>query len=268
MDLKNLDLDHFFSRQSRVTVVTIGSVLVVLLGVLDYFSSPELSLSVFYILPIFFVTWFAGYRYGIQISLASIAIWVVADFLIGRTYSHPFIIGWNILVRLSFFLITAFLLAQVKYIMSEREIARARRNGLPLTVAYLDLDDFKSINVQFGHHTGDRLLVSIVSVLKENLRSTDIFARSGEDEFTILFPESDDEAASVLLKKLDILLQSELQQVQPVGCSLGAVTYFRPPTSVDEILKDVYRLIYLSNMSGKDGCFLEIVFNPGYGEKQ
>ena len=292
MNLKNFDPDHFFRRQTWPSVLAIGSGLTVLLGVLDYFTGAELSLSVFYLSPILFVTWYAGYRYGILISAASIAIWVAADFLIGRTYSHPFILGWNILVRLSFFLIATNLLTQVKsrlereqklaltdsltqaanhryfYHISDLEIARARRNGLPFTVAYLDLDDFKSINDQFGHQTGDRLLGALVSVLKKNLRRTDIIARLGGDEFTILFPETDDEEASVLLKKLGPLIQSELEKIQPVSCSIGAVTYLRPPTSVDEMLMDVDRLMYLAKRNGKGRHFHEIAFNPGKVDKQ
>jgi diguanylate cyclase len=88
----------------------------------------------------------------------------------------------------------------------EREASRADRKGTPLCVAMLDVDNFKSLNDAHGHNTGDDALVHLVAVVKETLRTTDAVARFGGEEFLILLPDTEIEAASEVL----IRLQREL----------------------------------------------------------
>ncbi len=68
------------------------------------------------------------------------------------------------------------------------EINRCRRHEYPLTVAYIDCDNFKAINDYFGHQTGDNLLMSVADILQKIIRATDIVARLGGDEFAVLLP--------------------------------------------------------------------------------
>ncbi|HEX9172799.1 MAG TPA: diguanylate cyclase [Telluria sp.] len=77
----------------------------------------------------------------------------------------------------------------------ERESARAERRGSPLCVALLDLDNFKRLNDTHGHVAGDGALRHLVKVVKETLRSMDVIARFGGEEFLILLPETTLEAA-------------------------------------------------------------------------
>jgi len=78
----------------------------------------------------------------------------------------------------------------------ERESARADRRGTPLCVALLDLDNFKKLNDTYGHLVGDGALRHLVKVVKDTLRSMDVIARFGGEEFLILLPETTVEAAS------------------------------------------------------------------------
>lgn len=71
-----------------------------------------------------------------------------------------------------------------------REMARAERNQKPLSVAILDLDNFKQINDTYGHQAGDDALVHLSKVIRKALRPTDIVARYGGEEFVILFGET------------------------------------------------------------------------------
>jgi len=87
-----------------------------------------------------------------------------------------------------------------------REAARADRSGAPLSVAMLDLDNFKALNDTHGHRAGDEALVHLVKVVKDTLRTTDVIARYGGEEFLILLPDTAlDEASAVLIR-----LQREL----------------------------------------------------------
>jgi diguanylate cyclase len=77
----------------------------------------------------------------------------------------------------------------------EREIARADRNGSPLCIAMLDLDDFKKINDKYGHAAGDEALIHLVRVIKDTLRTMDIIARFGGEEFLVVLPDTQMEEA-------------------------------------------------------------------------
>jgi diguanylate cyclase len=88
----------------------------------------------------------------------------------------------------------------------QREAARADRRGTPLCVAMLDLDNFKKLNDTYGHSAGDDALIHLVKVVKETLRTTDVVARFGGEEFLILLPDTGIEEASEVI----IRLQREL----------------------------------------------------------
>jgi diguanylate cyclase len=84
----------------------------------------------------------------------------------------------------------------------ERELARADRRGSPLCVALLDLDNFKRLNDTYGHSAGDGALKHLVRVVKDALRSMDVIARMGGEEFVILLPETGVEAAAQTMTRL------------------------------------------------------------------
>ena len=97
----------------------------------------------------------------------------------------------------------------------ERALERARRTGEPLTVAMLDLDDFKAFNDTFGHASGDRLLEQTARAWREHLRPDDIVARLGGDEFAILLPACDADDAEQLLPRL--LAAAPTRQTYSIG---------------------------------------------------
>jgi diguanylate cyclase len=92
----------------------------------------------------------------------------------------------------------------------EREAARAERNGTFLCIALLDIDNFKRINDAYGHQVGDIVLVHLVAIIKETIRSNDLIGRYGGEEFIVLLPDSRlDEAVAVMGR-----LQRELASKQ------------------------------------------------------
>lgn len=81
----------------------------------------------------------------------------------------------------------------------EREAARAERGGTPLCIALIDIDNFKKINDAFGHQVGDIVLVHLVAIIKETIRTNDLIGRYGGEEFLVLLPDSRlDEAVAVM----------------------------------------------------------------------
>jgi len=139
------------------------------------------------------------------------------------------------------------------------EIDRSRRYGRPFTLAYVDLDNFKAVNDRFGHSAGDNLLRLVTDNIRKNLRTTDIFARVGGDEFVLLLPETGPESARAVLDKLQDKVTSSLQEAKwPVTLSVGAVSYLSPPDSVDAMIVQTDNLLYQVKHGGKNRIRQEV----------
>jgi diguanylate cyclase (GGDEF)-like protein len=133
------------------------------------------------------------------------------------------------------------------------ELLRAARYHHPITIAYFDLDDFKKVNDHFGHKTGDELLCSVATSMRNILRCTDIFARLGGDEFALLLPETDQQAAECVVRKIRTHLQAIMQLKEfQVTFSLGAICFTVPPASIDKMLAQADALMYTVKTQGKN----------------
>ena len=140
----------------------------------------------------------------------------------------------------------------------EMECKRSRRYKRPITLVYMDLDNFKRVNDRQGHHTGDEVLVAVAATLRSNLRATDCVARIGGDEFAILFPETDEVASRIVLKKLDVVLQELLTRTNwPIGFSFGVVTFPTPLDSLEAMLERADKLMYEAKHSGKGSMLFQ-----------
>jgi diguanylate cyclase (GGDEF)-like protein len=88
------------------------------------------------------------------------------------------------------------------------EICRARRYGRNLSLIVLDVNNFKAYNDRYGHLDGDRALADIAKIIKRSIRVVDIAARFGGDEFFVLLPETDEEGARVVARRLEQAIRS------------------------------------------------------------
>ncbi len=265
-----------FAKLPRPAWFLAGMILVLIIGLTDYATGEEISFSIFYLLPVAMTTWFVGRNTGLIIASVSAICWLAADLYAGHHYSHPAIPYWNMLVRFGFFLILLIVLSRLKIayehvktlssvdpltgVLNGRafqdranaEIERARRYGHPFTVAYIDLDNFKAVNDRFGHSVGNTVLCKVADTASGNLRATDIVARLGGDEFALLFPETGEESARAVLSKLQDMVSGSMQaNGWPVTLSIGAVTFRKPPDSVDRMVKTADELMYAVKHDGK-----------------
>jgi len=263
--------------------ITTSLVLVGVLGILDYRTGNEFSFSLFYLIPISLVTWYANPTLGLSISILSAVVWLTADISFGENYSHPIIYFWNTLIRLGFFIIVTYLISELQKaqkavqtlartdhitgMINSRyfhellgiELSRSNRYKRPFTLVYIDMDNFKQVNDKFGHHEGDQLIAFIADELKRPLRNTDIISRLGGDEFAILFPEAGQWEAEVIMSKIYRHLTAKLQQNYPfVTFSAGAVTYNATPNSVEETIKIADELMYSVKNSTKNGVLFSL----------
>lgn len=272
-----MNLIPLLEKQSQL-FWTIGSfTLAILLGLLDYWTGSEISFAFFYLIPISLISWFAGKRLGIIISIISAILWFIADFATGISYSHPLIGYWNATSRLGFFLVVAWLLSDLRmalqsanklaytdymtgalnarffYKMAKMEISRSHRYGHPFTVAYVDLDNFKDVNDRLGHHIGDRVLRVVTHVITRHMRESDIIARLGGDEFALLLPETGQEAAQMVISKIHLHLLDEMQKNHwPVTFSMGVLICIDPPSTAEEMVMLADKLMYSVKQNGKN----------------
>jgi len=126
------------------------------------------------------------------------------------------------------------------------EIARARRDGTPLSFAIVDLDDFKRVNDVRGHQAGDELLRQVAAVLLAELRPYDQVARYGGDEFVLLLPGSDETDALRVAERVRDAIAGE----RVGACSLG-VAQWHEPLDADMLLEHADRALLLAKRTGK-----------------
>ena len=108
---------HFvkqLERRSRGTFITLALILVVFVGTVDYLTGFETSLSIFYLLAIGLAAWFLGYGFASLISVLSVAVSLSGDMAKGAHYSSLFVLAWNAIILLSFYLVVVWLLSRLR----------------------------------------------------------------------------------------------------------------------------------------------------------
>lgn len=239
----------------------LGSLMVSFIGIFDLVTGPEISFAFLYLFPIYLVTWFGGRRSGIVLSFASAIIGVIVNEPSPLFSNISF---WNVSVRLGFFVIIVLLETKLKDIITyaktdpltsignrryffeeaDLEIKMLARYKRPFTVVYIDISNFNAINDNFGRAAGDGLLKAVSQTLRNNIRTTDIFARLSGNVFIILLHETDTEAARKVIPKLHELLNETAKENKgPASFSIGVVTFIDPPGSVDEMIKMIVNLM-------------------------
>ncbi len=152
------------------------------------------------------------------------------------------------------------------YESAELLLAVARRSGGSLTIAYLDLDNFKHVNDERGHQEGDRALKVTADVLKGHFRASDLVARLGGDEFAIMLPDTGADAARTSLERVSALLASSMRgNGWPITVSIGAVFFVCAPATLERAVSGADALMYRAKKTGKNRVHIEVV-DPGSPE--
>jgi diguanylate cyclase (GGDEF)-like protein len=138
-----------------------------------------------------------------------------------------------------------------------RELSRARRLQLPITVAILDIDHFKDYNDNFGHEAGDEVLRAIAAMLKDAVRATDIVCRYGGEEFLVVFLDS---VASAAVQRLEGMCQEigkrsyvyQGSTMRSVTISIGVAEFPEHGRSVDALIRAADRALYAAKKAGRN----------------
>lgn len=284
------------TRRDKSVWLALGLALLTLVGAANYLAGSQLSLTIFYLVPVLLLSWYVGFWAG-ALAVALTAL----DWFAEASWNYPegwgWISLWNAILELGLFFVVIYLATSLKQALerekryartdhrtgalnarafeelANQEISRCQRYEKPLTAVFLDVDDFKAVNDRFGHAVGDAVLRTLSDTVKGNIRASDVMARLGGDEFMVLLPECGEEPAPAVLSRLaDRLRESMRRNRWPVTLSIGAVTFLRAPSDYEELVHRTDTLMYEAKRGGKDLLRHEVVrpdaaHSPGAGRQ-
>jgi diguanylate cyclase (GGDEF)-like protein len=266
---------HKELRSELTVAYVVGGFIIV--GYVDFISGAEIRAYPLYFLPLSLAAWRFGRGGAFLAVISATTIWVLANWASGLQYSTGYVWIINTLSQALAFSTVAALLSWARSLL-EREKSLSRTDGLtglnnarafysavalaaascrrkkrPLTIAYLDLDNFKCVNDRYGHSRGDALLRDVASILKESLRATDIAARVGGDEFVVCFPETSKSQVAPILERL----RAAVVAVHPaeecaISASIGATCWDIPPDDIDAMISAADQTMYGVKKGGKN----------------
>ena len=139
------------------------------------------------------------------------------------------------------------------------EIARSLRNQSPISILMIDVDQFKTVNDDYGHVVGDHVLTAVGDILRQNSRPFDLASRLGGDEFVLLLPDTDISGAVRVAERIRQQLPAVVEV--PVTLSIGVAGLDRSNPTVEHLLDDADFALYQVKRGGRDAVAIR---NPGH----
>jgi len=247
------------------------------------FAGSHPALFVLLLLPTLIATVRLGLGYALAIAIFGAGSMLWLDLGMVTTMS-PLMLTFNALLRLSVFALVAWGgwkivelsrtlqtlchsdsltgLGNHRAFMNrgEEEIQRARRGLLPLSVLFIDLDNFKAVNDNSGHHEGDVLLKRVATILAAHLRYSDFVARLGGDEFGLILYDTAGPGALRVAVQIHTDLRASFERTgHPVTASIGAVTFQDLPERFEDVVKRADALMYEVKRGSKDAVLHKVI---------
>ncbi|MDP2238868.1 MAG: diguanylate cyclase [Burkholderiales bacterium] len=278
MKVKEVMLWQWQPGVSARTGILAGSAALALgIGYLHTLTGLAYEFHVLFILPVLLVAWFLGARAGYGLALLAAVVWFIADRILAAEQADPFPLLFNSGMRLAIFLGGAWLLGEMRRVLQRvtqlasedsltqlpnrrefhergrRAFSQARRQAVPVTAVFIDIDKFKEINDELGHDAGDQLLVTVAQVIRSHVRESDVPGRLGGDEFALLLPDMNASSAMSYAEKLrQRLLAAMREQCWPVTFSIGVASYDFAPHDFDSALAQADALMYEAKNGGRN----------------
>jgi diguanylate cyclase (GGDEF)-like protein len=267
--------------QNRVAwIIAIASFVV--LGLLRRTTDAEYAFASVAIVPVFLVAWTGGRVQGFVASALAVLMWVCSEVLSEHDFAETWVPYLNGFSRLATYCLVVHLTVRTRELLAKQvemathdpltnllnrrafleigsaESNRARRYGHPLTVVFLDLDNFKNLNDTRGHEIGDAALVAVATAMNDSLRRTDTAARLGGDEFAVILPEIDQYAVREACEKLSSTIHHALDAFLPVRVSVGVAWFAHPPQDFSKMLAVADALMYRVKGEGQHGILVQL----------
>jgi len=260
-------------RALRLTAYVLLTLLVYWINVV---TPPAARLGILYIIPVLLVTWTEGLAWGILFAVLTTGFREAIAW-VQMPADTPMV--WRIITGLAYLAVLGVAMAGLQTLrrreaemarliiqdpltnvlnaraFAERlgqELDRNRRYPRPLSLMYMDLDNFKIINDTHGHQTGDAVLRLVAEATRSSVRQADVVGRLGGDEFAVLMPETDAPLADAAAKRLVASLRNVFKGTPNVTASIGVVSCTATDASTDDLLRRADQAMYDAKKSGKD----------------
>lgn len=245
----------------------------ILITVADRLTDPYLSFAAFYLIPVAVMAWYSTRVRALVFTLLITSASIVTRALDPGEISQVVNVV-NGLLRVVMFVFVVLLVEAERtareriarlstldpltgvlnrrafmYLGTDR-LHQAARRSAPVALVYIDLDDLKVRNDEFGHESGDRMIIDFADAMIATFRTTDLVTRIGGDEFCCLLDDTDQEEAEAVLSRFEAVLT----QIgpEPLRASMGAVaTIPTATTSIDALIRAADALMYEAKLSGK-----------------
>lgn len=272
--MARFDIADIAAHRRVVAASSVGLLAVIVLG--DLATGFELSLSSLYLVPVALITLSFGMKAGMSMALVAYGAWIGVNS--GGSLMHPgtLYVFWEGSIRFATAAAFVALIDKLKRGM-EQEMRRSRRDPLTrlpnrraffealegarqrarryggtISIAYIDLDNFKQLNDRQGHRAGDRALRTVAATMLRHVRQVDVPARLGGDEFAVAYIET---SAAAGLKAVNLLRERLTEVVEKhdwgVAFSIGLASFETMPDSVEAMINAADRLMYEVKQHGK-----------------
>lgn len=264
--------------QPSKPLAALGVVLGMLaVGAVDAATGIDVRVVSLYFVPLALAGWRLGRRGAVLASLLAVTVWMATQYFGGAQRWSAWIWGANLVTQTAAFVTVAMLVALLAERL-EAEASLGRRDmltGLPnrralleeaaivlplcrrhanaVSLALLDLDNFKQVNDRLGHERGDDVLRAFAAVLASTPRASDIAARLGGDEFVLLMPHTRRDEALALVQRVRSRFAADARAAQTgVTVSVGLLTEDPAASTLDVLLRHADAALYDGKLGGKD----------------
>jgi diguanylate cyclase (GGDEF)-like protein len=274
----------------RTAALLLVVMILATVGLLNYVTGPWLSFALLYVTPVLAAAWWLGRGPALLAGIVAGLAWFEAEAW-GHRGESGHVLLWNSVSRLVMLVAMAFMVVRIREDRTRlkemnarlaellsgaeklartdpltglpnrraflerltEELTRARRSGNPVCIAYLDVDNFKTLNDRKGHPEGDEFLRRIAGAIKDTVRATDVAARLGGDEFAVLFADAKRIAVEALAQRLIARVRA-LGDRYPdldLGASVGMAWFAEPPDQAETMLRRADAAMYSAKEAGK-----------------
>ncbi|MFC1762572.1 GGDEF domain-containing protein [Planctomycetota bacterium] len=268
----------------KALLILLAVALFPLVAYFDRRTGFEYSFVFFYLAIIVSLTWYGGRAVGYTLIAIGTVTIMTFDYYQQRSSGDTRVVVWDTFWGMMTLFLGVLLVNRLRRSLdNEKQLARTdaltglsnrrffeemadrswewcRRHKQPISLGYLDLDNFKTVNDTRGHDEGDRLLVEIAGCIKQNLRKTDLVARIGGDEFVLFLPETHETLAESIAQRLQESIHTTAREHRwPISASIGIVTDHTLETPLTTLIQKTDSLMYAVKQSGRGAVKMEII---------
>ncbi|EKO39543.1 MAG: diguanylate cyclase (GGDEF) domain-containing protein [Solidesulfovibrio magneticus str. Maddingley MBC34] len=265
------------STTQRWILTAVCITLIDLVARLHYITGFAYEFNSFYALPLLASAWWLDNVTCVCTTLFCLADWAYTDIKLGGGQSEPLPLLCNTATRAMTIICVTVILKRLHHaLQQEWENSRkdqltglcnrrlyyelgatvleiARRQSLPVTLAFMDLDRFKEVNDTLGHAIGDDLLRTVAAVMQDHFRSEDVLARLGGDEFAAIMPGLTAVDARLRLESLRESIRAAMSKHSwPVTLSIGAASFAEVTGGIEVMLRAADAAMYEAKAAGRD----------------